>query len=98
MCCLFGIIDYKKTLSRKQMNKIISVLSIACEERGKDATGIVYNLQNSLCVFKRPLPAHRMRYHIPDGVHTVMGNTRLVTQGSERRNFNNHPFLGKSGR
>jgi len=43
MCCLFGIIDYKQSLSKKQINRIISTLSVACEARGTDATGISYN-------------------------------------------------------
>ena len=36
MCCLFGILDYKQTLNQKQLNKIIAVLSKACELRGTD--------------------------------------------------------------
>ena len=31
MCCLFGIIDYKQGLNHKQLNKIMAVLSKACE-------------------------------------------------------------------
>ena len=96
MCCLFGILDYKQTLNQKQLNKMVAVLSKACEVRGTDATGISYNYNDRLCIFKRPLPAHRMHYHIPDGVHYVMGHTRMTTQGNEKFNYNNHPFLGKT--
>ena len=96
MCCLFGIIDYKQSLSAKQLNKMVSVLSKACEARGTDATGISYNYNNKLCIFKRPLAAHRIKYRIPEGVHYVMGHTRMTTQGNERFNYNNHPFLGKT--
>ena len=94
MCCLFGIIDYKQSLSKKQINRIISTLSVACEARGTDATGISYNTAEKLCIFKRPLPAHRMHFYILNGVHAVMGHTRMTTQGNERRNYNNHPFIG----
>ena len=94
MCCLFGIIDYKKYLSKKQINKIISTLSVACEARGTDATGIAYNHQDKLCIYKRPLPAHSMHFYIPKDVHTVMGHTRMTTQGNEKKNYNNHPFIG----
>ena len=55
MCCLFGILDYGHKLSRKEKTKILSVLSVACEERGTDATGIAYNSGGSLKVYKRPL-------------------------------------------
>jgi predicted glutamine amidotransferase len=96
MCCLFGILDYKQTLSQKQLNKMVAVLSKACEVRGTDATGIAYNYNDKLCIFKRPLPAHRMHYRIPDGAHHIMGHTRMATQGNEKFNYNNHPFLGKA--
>lgn len=94
MCCLFGILDYGQSISNKQLNKMITVLSKSCELRGTDATGIAYNHNGKLCIFKRPLPAHKMRYRIPDGVHHVMGHTRMTTQGNERFNQNNHPFWG----
>ena len=64
--------------------------------RGTDATGIAYNTADKLCIYKRPLPAHKMHYKIPDGAHTVMGHTRMTTQGNERFNFNNHPFYGRT--
>jgi glucosamine 6-phosphate synthetase-like amidotransferase/phosphosugar isomerase protein len=96
MCCLFGVLDCRQNLSAKQLNKMVAVLSKACEARGTDATGIAYNYNDRMCIFKRPLPAHRMRYAIPNGVHYVMGHTRMTTQGDEKFNYNNHPFLGKT--
>ena len=78
------------------MNRILSVLSTACEAKGTDATGIAYNYSGKLRIYKRPLPAHIMRYNVPDGVSTVMGHTRMATQGSEKLNFNNHPFYGRA--
>jgi len=96
MCCLFGILDCKQSLSAKQLNIMVAVLSKACEARGTDATGIAYNYNDKMCIFKRPLPAHRLRYRIPDGVHHIMGHTRMTTQGDEKLNYNNHPFLGKA--
>ena len=96
MCCLFGILDYKQTLNQKQLNKMIAILSKTCEVRGTDATGIAYNYNDRLCIFKRPLPAHKMHYRIPDGVNYVMGHTRMTTQGNEKFNYNNHPFPGKA--
>ena len=97
MCCLFGILDYGQTSNQKQLNKMVAVLSKACEVRGTDATGIAYNYNDRLCIFKRPLPAHRMHYRIPDGVHHIMGHTRMTTQGNERFNYNNHPFSSSDG-
>lgn len=42
MCCLYGMMDYKKKLTSWQKTHIISVLSTFCEARGTDATGIAY--------------------------------------------------------
>ena len=82
MCCLFGMLDYKNRFNAKQKNKIISILSVACEARGTDATGIAYNHNGHLSVYKRPLAAHKMRFNIPD-VDLIMGHTRMTTQGNE---------------
>ena len=97
MCCLFGILDYGHKLSRKEKTKILSVLSVACEERGTDATGIAYNSGGSLKVYKRPLPAHLLWFKVNEDNPLIMGHARMVTQGSERFNANNHPFAGKAG-
>ena len=59
MCCLFGMIDYGRNLSQKQKNHVLSILSTQCEVRGTDATGIAYNSGGRLCIYKRPLPAHK---------------------------------------
>lgn len=97
MCCLFGFLDYGHKLTRKQRSQLLTVLSTACEERGTDATGIAYNSDGRLHIFKRPLPAHLMWYRVPLEATAVMGHTRMTTQGSEKKNQNNHPFFGKAG-
>lgn len=94
MCCLFGLLDYGHSLTAKQTDRIISTLANECEVRGTDATGIAYNSGGKLCIYKRPFPAHRIKFRIPGDAHLVMGHTRMTTQGSEKRNYNNHPFLG----
>ena len=97
MCSLFGMIDYNRKLTTRQKNKILNTLAKECEVRGTDATGIAYNFAGRMRIYKRPLPAHKMRLHIPNGVNVVMGHTRMTTQGSEKRNRNNHPFYGNAG-
>lgn len=97
MCCLFGLLDYKGVFSTKEKNRIISVMSTEAESRGIDATGISYNANGRLSVFKRPLAAHLLRYAIPDSSKYIMGHTRMTTQGSEKKNYNNHPFIGFVG-
>ena len=94
MCCLYGILDYGHKLSYAQKNHLMRKLSIACEKRGTDATGIAYNRNGHMEIHKKPLPAHSFHKKIPQGVNVVLGHTRLTTQGSEKVNRNNHPFRG----
>lgn len=94
MCCLFGFVDYAGSLSVKQKSRLIRELSIAAEVRGTDATGIAYNTSRGLQIYKRPLAAHRLHLKIPAEAHVVMGHTRMTTQGSAKKNYNNHPFFG----
>ena len=95
MCCLFGFIDYAGVLSVKQKKRLIRELSVAAEARGTDATGIAYNTSRGLQIYKRPLAAHRLHLNIPPEAHVVMGHTRMTTQGSAKKNYNNHPFFGR---
>ena len=94
MCCLFGFVDYVGALSVKQKSRLIRELSIAAEVRGTDATGIAYSTSRGLQIYKRPLAAHRLHLRIPAETHVVMGHTRMATQGSAKKNYNNHPFFG----
>ena len=97
MCCLFGICDYKGGLTAAQKRRLVSALATASEARGTDATGVAYNSDGHLAVYKRPWPAHLMRFRLPENVRCVMGHTRMTTQGDEKQNCNNHPFIGTAG-
>ena len=94
MCCLFGFVDYAGSLSVKQRNHLIRELSIAAEARGTDATGVAYNTSRGLQIYKRPIAARRLQLRIPVEARAVMGHTRMMTQGSAKKNYNNHPFFG----
>ncbi len=97
MCAIFGLIDYEHRLTTRAKEKILKVLSKECEIRGTDATGFAFNHNGHISIFKRPLPARKMHLHLPDEVYAVMGHTRMATQGSEKLNYNNHPFPGRAG-
>ncbi|MFI3226026.1 MAG: hypothetical protein R3Y09_01340 [Clostridia bacterium] len=98
MCAIFGIIDYKKVLSKVQREQMLKVLANECMSRGTDATGISYLKNNSLTIYKRPKKANKMRFKLPVDSNVIMGHTRMTTQGNEKFNFNNHPFLGRAGK
>lgn len=97
MCCLFGMLDWNHHFSGKQKTRILHVLASAAEVRGTDATGLAYNSRGKLHICKRPIPAHLLRFRIPDDAKIVMGHTRMTTQGDERHNYNNHPFKSRAG-
>lgn len=95
MCSLFGLIDFGKVLNPHRKNQILNTLARECQVRGVDATGIAYHFNGRLRVYKRPLPACRMKFRVPPEVSVVIGHTRMTTQGNAHFNQNNHPFVGK---
>ena len=97
MCSLFGLMDYQNKLTTREKNRILNTLARECEVRGTDATGIAYHFGERLRIFKRPLPARKLRLRVPSNVNVIMGHTRMTTQGNEKFNQNNHPFPGSIG-
>ena len=97
MCALFGFLDYGHQFSPRVLQKLVQALANASEVRGNHASGIAYNQGDHLTIYKRPKPAHKLKFRLPDGTSAVMGHTRFTTQGSEKQNHNNHPFRGNAG-
>ena len=97
MCAVFGFLDYKGKTSNAVLKKLIHYLSVAAEVRGTDATGIAYVRNGSMVTYKKPKPAHKVKLFFPRDTRAVIGHTRFTTQGSEKRNCNNHPFEGHCG-
>lgn len=95
MCCLWGLIDYNGHLSNRQKTHLLTSLARESEARGTDACGIAFNGRNSLTVTKRAVFPRKFRFPNSENARVVMGHTRMTTQGSEKKNQNNHPFLGK---
>ena len=79
------------------MKNLIQNLSIAAEVRGTDATGISYVNHGKVVTFKKAKPAHKVKLYFPKNTRAVIGHTRMTTQGSEKYNYNNHPFDGRCG-
>ncbi len=96
MCALFGWLDYKHIIPYKVLKKLTQALANAAEERGTDASGISYIKDGKVTIYKRPKPAHKIRFNAPDSTTAIMGHTRLTTQGNQKFNQNNHPFLGRA--
>ena len=98
MCAVFGFLDYKGKVSNAVLKKLIHYLSVTAEVRGTDATGIAYVRDGSIVTYKKPKPAHKVKLFFPRDTRSVIGHTRFTTQGSEKRNCNNHPFEGRCGK
>lgn len=98
MCAVFGYLDYRGKLSDKIKQKLIQALSVSAEIRGTDATGISYVKNQSIVTFKKAAPAHQVDLFFPRNTKVVIGHTRMTTQGSEKKNYNNHPFRGTCGK
>ena len=97
MCAVFGYLDYKGKVSNAILKNLIQNLSIAAEVRGTDATGISYVNHGKVVTFKKAKPAHKVKLYFPRNTRAVIGHTRMTTQGSEKYNYNNHPFDGRCG-
>lgn len=97
MCAIFGFLNYRNKVSNAVLKKLIKALSVCAEVRGTDATGVSYVKDGEIVTFKKPAPAHRVKLYFPTGTKAVIGHTRMTTQGSEKQNYNNHPFYSKKG-
>ena len=95
MCGLYGVLSYGNKV--KDMAEITEALAAESAVRGTDATGIAYNKNSKLTVFKKSKSAYEMSFSVPKNTVTVMGHTRHATQGTLNFNGNNHPFKGMCG-
>lgn len=96
MCAVFGFLDYGKKVNHKVLVKLINELAKAAEIRGTDATGISYVNNGNMVTYKTPKTAHQVNLYFPKETTAVIGHTRMTTQGSENKNYNNHPFEGRT--
>ena len=97
MCAIFGFLNHGNKVSNAVLKKLIKALSVCAEVRGTDATGISYVKDRKIVTFKKAKPAHKVKLYFPTGTKAVIGHTRFTTQGSEKCNYNNHPFYSEKG-
>lgn len=92
MCGLYGFFG-SNTI--KDLSNITNSLAEESSVRGTDATVIAFNYKGQLNILKESKPAYKLNFKHSDSIPAIVGHTRHSTQGSERKNYNNHPFLGK---
>lgn len=93
MCGLFGFAKYGNE-EIKGLSDLTNALSEQSAVRGTDATGISYCSTKGLEILKESKAAYMLSFKHPDDIVALTGHTRHSTQGSEKKNFNNHPFKG----
>ena len=93
MCCLFGMVNYsgKKNYFT---DTLVNNLAQEATARGIDSTGVAYNKDGKLTIYKKPLSAYEMEFKGMNDCVCVTGHTRHATQGTHKKNYNNHPFMG----
>lgn len=63
MCGLYGVLSYGNKV--KDMAEITEALAVESAVRGTDATGIAYNKNGKLIVFKKSKSAYEMTFSVP---------------------------------
>ena len=94
MCGLYGFLNY----SGKEINNLSDLTNSLAEQsaiRGTDATGIAFVNSGGINILKDSKSAYRMDFKHSDKICATIGHTRHSTQGTEKKNYNNHPFSCK---
>ncbi len=95
MCGLFGFSHYGEN-KIKNLSELTNTLADQSVVRGTDATGIAFQTGGRLCILKESKSAYMLNFKHDDDIRTMIGHTRHSTQGSEKKNYNNHPFIGNT--
>ena len=95
MCGLFGFSSYLDR-PQKELNVLTKALAEQATVRGIDATGIAFCNAGNIQILKDAKSAYHMNLKHPDHIRALIGHTRHATQGSEKKNYNNHPFYGRT--
>lgn len=95
MCGLCGFTSYadKKI---EDLHSLTNALMDSSETRGTDASGIAYCDDGRVLLCKASKRASQLNFKPPAKIRALIGHTRHTTQGSERKNYNNHPFSGRT--
>lgn len=105
MCGIFGATILPESSLKNQLKDILKNLFLLSESRGKEASGFAVNTGKELRYLRSPFAAsdliksNAFKNEInsllaQDSLHyTVIGHSRLVTNGYEQVNENNQPVL-----
>jgi len=94
MCGLYGFSHFGEQKIRN-LSDLTNSLAEQSAIRGTDATGIAFCKDGNVNILKESKSAYRLNFKHSDEIHALTGHTRHSTQGSEKKNYNNHPFGGR---
>ena len=94
MCGLFGFSNYSGE-KIKNISDLTNSLAEQSAVRGTDATGIAFCSSGNVNILKESKSSYRLNFKLSDDTKAIIGHTRHSTQGSEKKNYNNHPFPAK---
>lgn len=107
MCGIFGLITKNDSeIQPEKIKAITNSLFKLSESRGKEAAGIAIKTTDAVSVFKKPIPASKMiksdeyKKFIEQKINqqplTIIGHSRLVTNGAQTTDSNNQPVKKNS--
>lgn len=96
MCGLCGFLSYGN--EKVDVKELTNALLESSADRGTDACGIAYSAGGHITVHKVGKSAYSTTFTPPKNIKAMIGHTRHSTQGSESKNYNNHPFCGRVGK
>ena len=94
MCGLFGFSTYQEKVTY-DLAKLTNSLAKQSSIRGTDATGVAFCSGGHIQIHKEAVPASKLTFSHPSSIRALIGHTRHSTQGTEKKNYNNHPFSGR---
>lgn len=97
MCGLCGFLGYGSE-PIPDLHHLTNSLMESSADRGTDASGIAFCDGGRVNILKEGKSAYRVNFKPPVKTRALIGHTRHSTQGSEKKNYNNHPFYGKNAK
>ena len=95
MCGLLGFLHYGNN-KLQDLSTLTNSLTEQSAVRGMDATGIAFCNSTGMKILKENKSAYKVQFKHSDEIVAMTGHTRHSTQGSEKKNYNNHPFYGRT--
>ena len=107
MCGIFGLVtNNKKSFSKREFKKLIDNLFIFSATRGKEAAGIAFQNEENINILKESGTPNqfikknsyielleKMFNQSKDNNISLIGHSRLVTNGLTSQSYNNQPVI-----